>query len=167
MASELSIPKLQRGYDTNLAAEFFVLSSLHRLGLTANLTLGNKKGVDIVVVRDAGDAVTVEVKGLAGMTSWPLNRIPDPKSNHFFVFVCYLGTIRDPTSCPEVYVVPSTDLARFIYKAPVGRSFVQLRSIRKTGAAYLHAWKLIEHAISIAGAGAPRKRRPASSLVGL
>jgi hypothetical protein len=58
-------------YDTNLASEFYVLSCLHRLGLTANLTLGNKKGVDIVVVRDAGDAVTVEVKGLAGKYEWP------------------------------------------------------------------------------------------------
>ena len=30
-------------YDTNLAAEYYVLSCLHRLGLTANLPLGNKK----------------------------------------------------------------------------------------------------------------------------
>ena len=30
-----------RGYDTNLAAEFFVLSCLHRLGLAATPTLGN------------------------------------------------------------------------------------------------------------------------------
>lgn len=36
------------GYDTNLAAEFYVLSCLHRLGGAANLTLGNKKAVDIV-----------------------------------------------------------------------------------------------------------------------
>lgn len=56
-------------YDTNLAAEFYVLSCLHRIGLTANLTLGNKKGVDIVVARDAGDAVTVEVKESRGVTS--------------------------------------------------------------------------------------------------
>jgi hypothetical protein len=43
-------------YDTNVAAEYYVLSCLDRFGLTANLTLGNKKGVDVVVVRDAGDA---------------------------------------------------------------------------------------------------------------
>lgn len=53
------------GYDTNLAAEFDVLSCLHRRGLTANLTLVNKKSVDIVAVRDAGDAMTVELKGIA------------------------------------------------------------------------------------------------------
>lgn len=30
----------QRGYNTNLASEFFVLSILYRLGLDASLTLG-------------------------------------------------------------------------------------------------------------------------------
>ncbi len=30
-------------YNTNLAAEFHVLSTLHRLGHEATLTLGNKK----------------------------------------------------------------------------------------------------------------------------
>src|ERR1700677_610119 len=52
-----------------LAAEFYVLSVLHRLGVDANLTLGNKKSVDIAAVRAAGDAITIDVKGLAGTTS--------------------------------------------------------------------------------------------------
>ena len=51
-------------YDTNLGAEFYVLSCLHRCGIAANLTLGNRKTVDIVVARDAGEVVTVEVKGV-------------------------------------------------------------------------------------------------------
>ncbi len=42
-------------YNINLAAEFDVLSKLHRLGADATPTLGNKTGVDIVVVRDTGD----------------------------------------------------------------------------------------------------------------
>ena len=41
---------VQRGYNTNLASEFYVLSMLYRPGLDANLTLGNKKSVDIAVV---------------------------------------------------------------------------------------------------------------------
>lgn len=53
---------MAQSYNTNLAAEFYVLSVLHRLGADANLTLGNKKSVDIAVVRDAGDALTVDVK---------------------------------------------------------------------------------------------------------
>jgi len=35
----------------------------------------NKKGVDIVVVRQAGDAVTVEVKGVAKRYDRPANNL--------------------------------------------------------------------------------------------
>ena len=82
-------------YNTNLAAEFHVLSMLHRLGIDASLSLGNKKAVDVVVVRDSGDVVTVDVKGLAGMTSWPVDNVKVSKPNHFLVFVCFLGKIGD------------------------------------------------------------------------
>ena len=40
-------PTPQRGYNTNLASEFYVLSMLYRCGLDASLTLGNKKSVDV------------------------------------------------------------------------------------------------------------------------
>ncbi len=49
-------------YNTNLAAELCVLSCPHRLGVTANLTLGNKKGVDVVVVREGGCSSTLPVR---------------------------------------------------------------------------------------------------------
>ncbi len=62
-------------YNTNLAAEFFVLSMRHRLGVDARLTLGNKKSVDILLLRDSGKVVTVDVKGLAGTTSWPVDNV--------------------------------------------------------------------------------------------
>ena len=54
----------QHGYNTNLASEFYVLSMLYRLGLDANLTLGNKKSVDIAVVLGPGHAITVDVKAV-------------------------------------------------------------------------------------------------------
>lgn len=71
-------------YNTNLAAEFYVLSMLHRLGITANLTLGNMKSVDIVVVKDDGRTLTVDVKGLAGKTNWPVDNVKRDKKNHYF-----------------------------------------------------------------------------------
>ena len=46
---------------------------LYRLGATANLTLGNQKVVDIVVTRNSGEVVTIDVKGLQGKTSWPID----------------------------------------------------------------------------------------------
>ena len=133
-----------RGYNTNLAAEFFVMSTLHRLGLAANLTLGNKKSVDIVVVRDAGDAVTIDVKGLAGKTGWPVDNVKESRPDHFLVFVCYLGKIGDPTTIPETYVVPSEALPPLVYHAPGGRKVLPLSKIRNEGAAYRDAWQLLE-----------------------
>ncbi|GAH30245.1 unnamed protein product, partial [marine sediment metagenome] len=53
-------------YNTNLASEFYVLSTLHRLGLDAFLTLGNKKSVDILVASPGGLFLTIDVKGVAG-----------------------------------------------------------------------------------------------------
>lgn len=53
---------MEEGYNTNLAAEFYVLSVLHRLGVSATLTLGNKKSVDIVITRDAGNAIVIPLR---------------------------------------------------------------------------------------------------------
>jgi hypothetical protein len=78
-------------YNTNLAAEFYVLSVLHRFGLDATLTLGNKKSVDIAVIKAAGSAITIDVKGLAGTTSWPVDNVTKVKERHFLAFVCFGG----------------------------------------------------------------------------
>ncbi len=137
----------KNGYNTNLAAEFFVLSSLHRLGMTANLTLGNKKSVDIVVVRDAGDAITLDVKGLAGATSWPVDNMREAKPNHFLVFVGYNGKIDDPRTCPEVYIIPSKKIARFVYHSPRGgRRVVPRHRLRRKAIHYRDAWSLLAEA---------------------
>jgi len=127
------------GYNTNLASKFYVLSILHRLGIDATLTLGNKKSVDIAVIRDAGDAITVDVKGLAGTTSWPVDNFRE-KPRHFLALVCFLNKIDDPNVLPEVYVVPSEQVKRLTYTAPGGRKVLQLSTIRRDGAEFRNAW---------------------------
>jgi hypothetical protein len=104
-------------YNTNLAAEYYVMSVLHRLGIEAYLTVGNKKTVDILVRHKDGTTSTVDVKGLAGTTSWYAMNC-DRKEGHYIVLVSFLGRIHDPSVLPEVYVVPSTDLGRFLYRNP-------------------------------------------------
>lgn len=132
-------------YNTNLAAEFFVLSMLHRLGVDASLTLGNKKSVDIVVVRDSGHVVTIDVKGLAGTTSWPVDNVKKIAKDHFFVFVSYLGKISDHTSSAEVYVVPSQKLEPLVYHSPNGkRRVLQLARMRRDGKRFKDAWQLLK-----------------------
>lgn len=132
------------GYNTNLAAEFYVLSVLHRLGISATLTLGNKKSVDIVVARDAGDAITVDVKGLAGTTNWPVDNLKQGRKKHFIAFVTFLGRISDPAAPPEVYIVPSEDVSGLIYQNPAGnRRVIQLGRARKSWKKFKDAWELL------------------------
>ena len=132
------------GYDTNLAAEFYVLSVLHRLGFAATLTLGNKKSVDIVIARDAGDAITIDVKGLAGTTNWPVDNLKEGRRRHFIVFVTFLGKIGDPSVLPEVYIVPSEKVSRLIYQNPAGnRRVIPLGRARKSWENYKEAWELL------------------------
>lgn len=130
-------------YNTNLAAEFYVLSVLHRLGADATLTLGNKKSVDIAVVKSAGRTVTVDVKGLAGTTSWPVDNVKETRSGHFLVFVCYGGKISEPQFLPEVWVVPSLSLKKFVYVSPKGRRVVPRANLRRDGEKFKGAWDLL------------------------
>jgi len=132
-------------YDTNLAAEFYILSCLHRLGISANLTLGNRKGVDIVVARDSGDVVTIDVKGIAKKYDWPADNLSarDP-DRHFVVLVCFNGVIADPKMpSPDIWVIPYARIRPFIrnYATRINVS----RAAITTGASkYKDAWYLIE-----------------------
>jgi len=130
-------------YNTNLAAEFHVLSVLHRLGADATLTLGNKKSVDIAVIKAAGSVITIDVKGLAGRTSWPVDNVKKVKDSHFLVFVCFAGRIHDPTALPEVWVVPSASLEPYVYNSPKGRRVVPRSKLRSSAAKYRDAWSLL------------------------
>ena len=137
-------------YDTNLASEFYILSCLHRRGLTANLTLGNKKGVDVVVVRASGDAVTVEVKGLAGKYEWPANNLvtqkPVKPELHFVALVSYEGLFDNPEMPPpHVWIVPFPELEQFIRRYKGGRVNVT-RKLVNDGSQFKNAWHLIEGA---------------------
>jgi hypothetical protein len=137
-------------YDTNLAGEFYVLACLHRMGISANLTLGNKKGVDIVVARKAGDAVTVEVKALAGKHYWPANNLSAVKPDrHFIVLVSFDGRMNDPAMpTPSVWVVPFPAINRFTVRYPRGRIDVSRKLLRERGAQHENAWHLIEEPLA-------------------
>ena len=132
-------------YDTNLAAEYYVLSCLHRLGVAAALTLGNKKGVDILVARDAGDAITVEVKGVAKKYDWPANNLQSKAPDrHYVVLVSFEGQIENPAMPrPRVWIIPYPDIKRFTrqYK---NRRNVSRSAVCNKGMKYENAWHLIE-----------------------
>ena len=131
------------GYNTNLAAEFYVLSMLHRLGADADLTLGNKKGVDIMVARAAGEAVTVEVKGSAKGYDWPAGNIQSANpERHFFVLVSFEGQIAVATVAPRCWVIPRTELDPYLHQYKT-RLNVSRSVVLTKGRLFENAWSLI------------------------
>ena len=129
-------------YNTNLAAEFYVLSMLYRLGADASLTLGNKKAVDIIVVKD-GTITTVDVKGLAGSYDWPADNIRVlTGTGHFYVLVSFEGKIADPSCQPSVWIIPASELSQYIRKYKT-RTVISRADVRSKGTEFLHAWSLI------------------------
>jgi hypothetical protein len=98
----------QKSYNTNLASEYFVLSILYRKGIDAHLTLGNKKSVDIVIEKEDGSLLTIDVKGLAGKTCWPMDNFKKINKSHFIILVAFLNKIDDHSVLPECWIVPST-----------------------------------------------------------
>jgi len=105
-----SVP--QGGYATSLASEFYVLSALYRLGLDANLTLGNTKGVDSVVARGPGRASTIATKAVARKNDWLVGRLGiDPREQHYVVLVSHEGEFDNPAELPSVWVFHHDDLS--------------------------------------------------------
>ena len=130
-------------YNTNLAAEFHILSLLHRLGADAALSLGNKKAVDITVVRGEGEAVTVDVKGLAGAFDWPADNVKVPEHDrHFLVLVSFEGRIAELGQVPSVWVVPARELAPFL-RTYQTRTVVSRAAMRADGVRFRDAWSLL------------------------
>lgn len=110
----------QKPYNTNLAAEYYVLSMLYRKGLDAHLTLGNKKSVDIIIEKEDGSLLTIDVKGLAGKICWPMDNFKKEHKSHFIVLVTFMDKILDQEVLPECWIIPSIDIKRLLYVNPKG-----------------------------------------------
>lgn len=130
-------------YNTNLAGEFYVLSALHRKGIDAYLTLGNKKACDIVAIRADRTSVSVEVKTVAGQHDWRVGNLETEHPNsHFVGLVSFEGNISDTTRSPAVWIVPFTKLPPFL-RVYEGATNVSRAEILKSGQIYANAWGFV------------------------
>ena len=130
-------------YETNLASEFYVLAALYRLGADASLSLGNKKAVDITVVRAAGDSFTIDVKGVAGKYDWPADNInPVLRERHFLVFVSFEGKFEDPREVPTIWIVPPAAVGQFRVQYS-GRCNISRAKLQAEGDCYRERWDFI------------------------
>ena len=127
-------------YNTNLAAEFWVLSALYRLGVEAQLTLGNKKSVDILILRKSGEIFTIDVKGVAGPYDWPADNIKIlDKQTHFYIFLSFEGKIADPLVSPSVWIIPSDKVGHFLKQFRTRKDLYRAL-VKKDGDKFKNAW---------------------------
>ena len=88
-----------------IAAEYAVASELCRRGIYAQLTFGNRKRTDILVMTQNGDFLRLEVKAKQDK-AWPNCKGISGK-NVFLVLVDYAD--RDAKERPDFYVLGSGD----------------------------------------------------------
>lgn len=131
------------GYNTNLASEFYVLSMLFRMGLDANLTLGNKKSVDITIVRGPSDVITVDVKAVAKCMDWPIgSRAVLNPDRHFLALICYNGKFTSLDTAPDTWIVPYHEVKQkdFSKKFKGDMTCVIRRRLVERGDAFRENW---------------------------
>ena len=104
--------RMRHAKHLELASKFYVLSVLHRLGADATLTFSQSDNVDITVVLESGNAITVDVKTLTGPLEWPIVDFR-ARARHFLIFAWYPNA-ADPNVPPSVYIVASEDLRSFL-----------------------------------------------------
>jgi hypothetical protein len=137
-------------YNTNLASEFFVMSMLYRKGLDAYLTLGNKKGVDILVKKANGTTLKIEVKGVNKKSDdWPLSsgELSDA-SDLYFILISYESEIHNLKVPPKVWVVPASIIKSRCKQSPTKTGkylkYFSHKLIREEFSEYRNNWAPIE-----------------------
>ena len=124
-------------FNTGVAAEYFVLSQIYRLGLEAYISQGNKKAIDIRVIQDDGNPISIDVKAVRGYSSLVVNNVK-ANENHFIVFVIYNNKFEDVLTQPEVYIVPSLEVQS------ITQHFKEERRVMKGSLkSYLNNWEAL------------------------
>ncbi|NLP59461.1 hypothetical protein [Lutibacter sp. B1] len=125
-------------FNTGIASEYLILSKLYRLDLEAYISQGNKKSVDIRVIKENGETLSIDVKSVRGYSSLVVNNVV-PKENHFLVFVIYNNKFEDLDSHPDIFIVPSQKICE-----PLVSTFKKEKRIMKGKLAeYKDKWNLL------------------------
>lgn len=125
-------------FNTGIAAEYYILSQLYRLGFEAYISQGNKKAIDIRVVFSDEKTISIDVKAVRGYSSLVVNNV-QPRENHFLVFVIYNNKFDDLTTHPDVFIVPSLEVPG------ITKQWQQEKRVMKGDlASYASRWDLLK-----------------------
>ena len=136
-------------YNTNLASEYLMMSLLCRAGKDAYLSLGNKKGVDIIVKTGKGAICIVEVKGVNKNNDWMIGNSGKLPSlpNMFYALVGFEGYISDVKAPAKFYLIPSEKLNKsgeFKMSKNEKTIYLSHKYIREHYSDYLNTFKWLD-----------------------
>lgn len=136
-------------YNTNLASEYLMMSLLCRAGKDAYLSLGNKKGVDIIVKTEKGAICIIEVKGVNKNNDWMIGNsgILPSLPNMFYALVGFEGFISDVNAPAKFYLIPSEKLNKsgeFKMSKNEKTIYLSHKYIRENYSAHLNTFKWLD-----------------------
>lgn len=111
--------------NTSLAGEFYAMHILFRIGLVPALTLGNTKGVDILVFNPkTGKQVKVEVKtttntwansvNFGGRSlNWRMSKKHETDYSDDLIY-CFIQIPSDFGTNPRIFFLPSEMVAKYV-----------------------------------------------------
>ncbi|MBS1516339.1 MAG: hypothetical protein JSS63_15005 [Bacteroidetes bacterium] len=105
----------ERNYNTHLASEYLMMSLFNRIGLEAYLSLGNKKGVDIIVKTSKNSLAVIEVKGVSKKSDdWIIcntGTFPSAR-NLFYALISFDGKINDINIKENLWLINSETIVK-------------------------------------------------------
>lgn len=107
------LKKRANSFNTGIAAEYFILSQLYRRDIEAYVSQGNKKAIDIRIIKLNGKTISVDVKSVRGYTSLVVNNVV-AQDGHYLVFVVYNDKFEKLDIYPDVFIVPSLHLPKLV-----------------------------------------------------
>lgn len=137
-------------YNSNLASEYLMMSVLSRACKDAYLTIGNKKGVDILVKTQKGGCCMLEVKGVNKNDAWIIgnnNKLPS-SPNMFYALVGFEGKINEVVAPAKFYLIPSIKLnqsGEFRRSKNKKTVYLSHKHIRENYSAYLNTFKWLDN----------------------
>lgn len=139
----------EKSYNTNLASEYLIMSLLSRVGVDAYLSLGNKKGVDIVITSPNGGYVILEVKGVNENMDWLISSsgIFPSSDNLFYALVGFESKIEDVTHPAKFYIIPSNIISHDNYFKIAGDGktvYISHKTIRENFEEYKNTFKYLK-----------------------
>jgi len=127
-----------------MAGEFYVMTSLYRLGHQPALTLGNAKSIDILVRHRSGRLLEISVKAIRGGGKWGVGTEDfGSRPNLFFVLLHFLS-FADPKHAPRAWVLPAADVARIRKPWFQSQAVFTYKSLLHELTPFEDAWHLLD-----------------------